>query len=522
MSREINLFLPIDRQKDSLRQKIWQWRKIAHVVGLEISAGSVRACYTERRKGEITRTETFEIPLPPETIVDGAMMNFYAVGEALKTLKQQLQEKQVPASARMVLAINGHCVIIKRISIPEMPQEDLDESIQWEAEQYIPFDIKDVNVDAQIVNPLDKGQMDVLLVAVKRNVLNDYVSVCHEAGIKLSVAEPGQISLKRFLISQHDPAVIKDALGLVHISENCISIAVTCNGMLCSTRDISMGTNLFVEEIMKALNVSWEEAQHYFSEGDSSSLAGSAIFREIQKVVERVSEVLTTEVQRFLDFFAATTINAEIARIFISGRGGMVSALLRSLERRLEVPTEQLICRSKFSEISPVFGLCAGLALREDFEIPRSAAAGQKLGKVSPLVKAAKKPKPYEPSKEELIQLFEILAFTARYGIISYETFIQMSCDPQIRGRRFRQALGSVNPEKFMRGISLSECLSDYVLIPPIFDHVFKRLPGNAGEYELFAACARYLRTGSFCIVGPSVSTDDDKTAKPVIRAGSR
>src|SRR5437016_4442507 len=127
-------------------------------------------------------------PLPPEAIVDGALMNSTAIVEAIRQLITQYKLK----SREVAIGVSGHSVIIKKISMPRMTQEELEESIQWEAEQYIPFDVKDVNIDTQILNPDANdatGQMDVLLVAAKKDMINDYTTVVSEAGLQPQVVD---------------------------------------------------------------------------------------------------------------------------------------------------------------------------------------------------------------------------------------------------------------------------------------------------------------------------------------------
>src|SRR5437762_8215841 len=156
-------------------------------LGLDIGSSSVKLVQLkEAKRGYIL--EAFGVaPLPPEAIVDGALMNSTAIVEAIRGLVSQYKLKNREAA----IGVSGHSVIIKKISMPKMSQEELEESIQWEAEQYIPFDVKDVNIDVQILTPPDvdtgTGQMDVLLVAAKKDMINDYTSVVSEAGLSLVV-----------------------------------------------------------------------------------------------------------------------------------------------------------------------------------------------------------------------------------------------------------------------------------------------------------------------------------------------
>src|SRR5207253_11217475 len=157
-------------------------------LGLDIGSSSVKLVQLkEAKRGYIL--EAFGVaPLPPEAIVDGALMNSTAIVDAIRQLLAQYKLK----NREVAIGVSGHSVIIKKISMPRMTQEELEESIQWEAEQYIPFDVKDVNIDTQILNPDANdatGQMDVLLVAAKKDMINDYTTVVSEAGLLPQVVD---------------------------------------------------------------------------------------------------------------------------------------------------------------------------------------------------------------------------------------------------------------------------------------------------------------------------------------------
>src|SRR5437868_12002735 len=146
-------------------------------LGLDIGSSSVKLVQLkEAKRGYVL--EAFGVaPLPPEAIVDGALMNSTAIVEAIRQLIAQYKLK----NKEVAIGVSGHSVIIKKISMPRMTQEELEESIQWEAEQYIPFDVKDVNIDTQILTSAGDdqtaaGQMDVLLVAAKKDMINDYTT----------------------------------------------------------------------------------------------------------------------------------------------------------------------------------------------------------------------------------------------------------------------------------------------------------------------------------------------------------
>ncbi len=340
-------------------------------VGLDIGSSSIKVAQV-KETGKGYELAAFDMALlPPEAVVDGALMNFPAIVEHIKELwaSNKIKSKDV------ALSVSGHSVIIKKVSLPEMTPEELDESIQWEAEQYIPFDIKDVNVDVQILNPkAGQGQMDVLLVAAKKDVIDEYVSVAFEAGLKPVVVDVDTFCIQNmFEMNYGFPA--NETVALINVGAAVININVVYNGLTNFTRDISMGGRLLTEEIQKQFNVSFEEAEHYKTGGDGN-FSNSSIAREVSKLSERVSETLVTEIQRSLDFFAATTINADISRIFLSGGASQLPHLVRALERRLEVPVEYanpfkniIVDTAKFDmdrlhRMAPMAAVSIGLGLR--------------------------------------------------------------------------------------------------------------------------------------------------------------
>ena len=342
------------------------------LVALDIGSSSIKLCQLEKTDKGVKLVRFDIAMLPLETGVGGFLMNRTAVVEKIRELLKATK----CVDAECALSISGHSVIVKKISVPEMTADELKQSLQWEAEQYIPFNIKDVHVDAQILNPkAGQGMMDVLLVAAKKDVINDYMNVARDAGINPVVVDVDLFTCQNaFDLNYGIPP--NEIIALVNVGASTMNINVISNGITTFTRDICMGGSLVTEEIMKQLNVSWEEAELYKIDIGSVEVESSAIFREVQKIHERVSERLVTEVQRTLDFFAATTINYDIARMYLSGGASQVSALIRAMERRLEIPVElvnpfkniSIDCR-KFDldliqKMGPIATVAVGLARR--------------------------------------------------------------------------------------------------------------------------------------------------------------
>jgi len=342
-----------------------------NAVGVDIGSHSIKVCLLSE-SGRGLFLKRFDVaPLPPDSVVDGAVMNFPQVQDKLKELVAANKLKGRPA----VLSISGHSVIVKKISLPEMTQQELDASIMWEAEQYIPFDIKEVNVDVQILDPkAGQGQMDVLLVAAKKDIINDYASIAVEAGLEPAVVDVDTFAGQNmFELNYGFPP--NETIAIINVGASMININVISNGITQFTRDISMGGALLTEEIQRQLGVSYEEAEHY-KIGGTDSISSSAVFKEVQRLSDRVAGTLVTEIQRSVEFFKATSVGEQISRVYLSGGAAQMAALIRLIEQRLEVPAElvnpfkNIVIDTKrfdialLQKIAPSAGVVVGLALR--------------------------------------------------------------------------------------------------------------------------------------------------------------
>ena len=341
-------------------------------VGLDIGSGSIKVCWLKATKRNYSLQAFGMVQLPPEAIVDGALMNSTAVVDGIQELfaAQKIKHKEVATS------VSGHSVIIKKINLPQMTPEELEESIQWEAEQYIPFDINDVNIDVQILNTesTQAGQMDVLLVAAKKDMVNDYTSVIMEAGLTPVVVDVDAFAVQNmFEVNYEVPR--SETVVLINIGSSVTNINVLANGVSTFTRDISIGGSQFTDAIQKALNVSYDEAEA-LKLGGGGQDADSVVPQEVERVLQTESEQIANEVQRSLDFYAATSADAHLARIFLSGGSGKIPALVKTIERRTSVPVEvvnpfrNLDISSRgfdpeyLKSVAPMAAVSVGLALR--------------------------------------------------------------------------------------------------------------------------------------------------------------
>lgn len=303
-------------------------------IGLDIGSSSIKAVQVKVTKKGVTLQAFGMEPLMPQTIVDGTIMDQGAVVEAIRTLWSRLKLKQKEVS----IAIAGHSVIIKKIAVPQMDAADLEEQIPYEAEHHIPFAKDDVEIDYEIVNPENaSGQMDLLLVAAKKEVVHDYAAVVREAGLTPVVVDVAAFSAQNAYEVNYtlDP---DETIVLVNVGAAISNINIVANGMSLFSRDVTIGGNAFTEEIQKQLNVAQDEAEAY-KVGGSYDEHG-VVPQEVERIVEGVAEVMAGEFQRSLDFFLATAADTTVSKICIAGGTAKIAALHRAIERRSRLPVE--------------------------------------------------------------------------------------------------------------------------------------------------------------------------------------
>ena len=337
-------------------------------IGLDLGSSYLKTVKLKESKGSY-ELELFDIhPLPPELIVDGSIIDSIRLVDSIK----EMVKKAAIKTKDTVISISGHSsVIIKRISLPEMSEEDLSESIKFEAEQYVPFDIDDVNLDFQIIGPKEEpGQMDVVLVAVKKDIINEYISVIRESGLNPIVVDIDAFALENMYGNNYEIEPEKN-IALLNIGASTINMSILKGGISVFTRDSSLGSNIHTEALQREFNISYENAER-LKRGEPveniSPQDGAA-------VIESASEEILSEIVRSFDYYRSTTLHEEISEVIFSGGCALLSNFASmisgktGIETRVAEPFRNIKIPKRFDvayiqEMSPIMAVAVGLALR--------------------------------------------------------------------------------------------------------------------------------------------------------------
>ena len=343
-----------------------------HLLGLDIGSSCIKVVQLKESKGRYVLQKFGVKSLDPGMIVDGAVMNPDKVVAAIKELlkEHRVRDKQIATS------ISGHSVIVKKITLPAVPEDELETQVRLAAEQYIPFDINEVNLDFHILNSdehADDGepQMSLLLVAAKKDKVAELTELVRSAGLTPVVIDVDAFAIENMYDVNYNLAP-DEIVALVNIGASVMNVNILKGGTCMFTRDISIGGNRYTESIQHELGASFEEAETAKKGEGRSQLDQDAVATALTSVnTEVVSEVANS-----IDYFHTTHMDGEIGKIVLCGGCAKVKGLPEQLSHRLSVQVE---IANPFAEIdtsnvrlapevmqsvAPLAAVGVGLALR--------------------------------------------------------------------------------------------------------------------------------------------------------------
>ncbi len=342
--------------------------KKKEVIGLDIGSSSIKVVELTETKRGYRLVNSALANIPPEAIVDGSLMDSVVIVDTIRDLIKSFKIR----TKEVVTSVSGHSVIVKKINLPVITEDELAESIQWEAERYIPFDASDVNIDFQILgaNEGNDELMDVILVAAKKDIINDYLSVLLEAGLTPVIVDIDAFALENMYQANY-PMKRGEIVALVDIGANVMNINVMKDGISAFTRDVFKGGSYITEEIQKHLHIDHEEAEalKVGSKIDDSKQGA------IDSILKTASSDFASEIAQSLDYFQKTS-DQKADKLFISGGCAKIEGLSKVIEAQVGVPVEVVdpfqnieITKKELSldyinDISPMMAVGVGLALR--------------------------------------------------------------------------------------------------------------------------------------------------------------
>ena len=347
------------------------FRKARALVGLDIGSSAVKAIELKPAGKGYKVTAFGSEPVPPDSIVDGAIIDAVSVADSIRRLFESCNIKTQEVAA----SLSGNAVIVKKITLPMMTEAELSESIYWEAEQYIPFDIQDVNLDYQILDRGDpaagRNNLEVLLVAAKKEKIADYTGVIAQAGRTAVVVDVDAFALQNAYEVNYgiEPGAVT---VLLNAGASATNINILQGDQSIFTRDISVGGNAYTEALQRELSLPYETAD-LLKRGQA---ADGVSYDDARPVLRAVTENVMLEIQKTFDFFKTTASSDRIDRIVLSGGASRAEGFSEALAERFSAPVEPFdpfkkiaFDANKFkveapADMAPTVAVAVGLALR--------------------------------------------------------------------------------------------------------------------------------------------------------------
>jgi type IV pilus assembly protein PilM len=345
--------------------------KKGDLIGLDIGSHSIKLLDLAHGKGGYRLRRFAMAPLPADVIVDGVVMDSGSIIEVVRELIAKTKIK----NRRVALSISGFSVIIKKVTLNFMSEEELLESIQWEAAQYIPFDIEEVNIDFQILgeNQDNPDQMDVLLVAAKKEIISDYETLMTESGLEAHIIDVDSFSVETMYENLFGVDE-KEVLALINIGASTMNFNIVKGAISLLTRDVSMGGKQITEDIQKQYNLRYEEAEGL--KLASSDAWGQ--YKNFDRLIRNACDQFATEIQRSLDFFYANFPEEQVGRLGLCGGAAKTPGLLEHIKERVGIDTFLInpfgrisITPKEFdvdflNSVGPIAAVGVGLAMRRE------------------------------------------------------------------------------------------------------------------------------------------------------------
>jgi type IV pilus assembly protein PilM len=334
-------------------------------VALDIGSGLIKLVVVTHGAGDPVLSKVAYTSVVDDAIVEGEIMDPGIVADAIRGLMASAGVK----TKQVVIAVGGRDVIIKKIQMDRMTEAEARSVIRWEAEQHVPFDMENVELDFQILDPEGEGlQMTVLLVAAKRELVENKVSLLAEAGLTPSIIDVDAFAIHNAFEVNY-PDEMRGVVALVNIGHEMTNVNILEDGIPVLTRDLPLGTRRFREDMQRERGISADEADQLLQGVERNEL--------LDPFLESRGEELAVGIERAAAFLQSASRSATgISRLWLTGGGGRIPGLSKVLGDRLRLPVELAnplarvrVAEGVFAtmdpdEISPLLMLPIGLALR--------------------------------------------------------------------------------------------------------------------------------------------------------------
>lgn len=306
--------------------------------------------------------------LPPTAIQSNVIEDAIAVSEALRSLVDEVGVE----SKEVITAVPGPAVIVKKVLLPAQTGGGAHASVIAEANNIIPDSLDNVNLDYQVTDWIEEGnKMEVLVVAVKKDIINSYTDAIRAAGLEPTVVDVDYFALENMFELNYDALEDGKPVALVNVGARYSSINILKDGRSSFTGDVPVGGAEFSDALIRQLGVTPEQAEAL---KHGKTVTGVEP-ENVEPVLGSVTEFIVEEIQRALSFFWTAATDEPLGAVLLSGGPARMPGLTTQLSSRLECPVDVAdpfrrltveggVDRDLIEESGPALAVAVGLATR--------------------------------------------------------------------------------------------------------------------------------------------------------------
>lgn len=299
-------------------------------VGLSIGASSIKVVELKKKN------KKWIIVKYGSVLLDEAIGDHREISHGTPIVSAiQYALKQAGITQKEVCsAIVGSGLIIKNLIVTVSNMKELQDQVFWEAEQYIPYDITEVVIDFQVIGQPKGDQVEVILVAVKKDFLEQYLSVIQQAKLTPKIIDTELFALQNTFETNYAFSAAEAAL-LADVGAISTKIVICGNGIPYFTKDAPFGGVVVTHDIQKELNLPRPQ--------DAEALKVSAnLPQEVRDVLGRSGQNLAVEIKKAVDFYTASSLGPPVTKIFLSGGASRMENITRQVRDMTSIPCEYL------------------------------------------------------------------------------------------------------------------------------------------------------------------------------------
>ncbi len=338
-------------------------------IGIDIGSSFIKLVQF-KKSGNGYELSKFDIlPVQQGIIADGAIVDKKIL---TRTLAELLRKTNISKGQACIGLSGQSSLIIKRITVPFMTEDELNLSIKFEAQQFIPFDLNAVSLDFHIIDktPNADNQMEVLIVAVNKDLMNDYLEVISSVGLETVVVDTKQFALSNMYEFNYGVSEQRN-IAIADIGASTVTLNIVQNGLPIFWRESTVGSNYHTDAIESTFNIPREDAERLKRGFPIEAISSE----EAQSVIQKASDEIYADIYRSLEVFRSNFYNEEVYKIAICGGAALIKDFASSMSQRIDMEVDVIdpfrkiaipdkINPSYIKEIVPIAAVAVGLALR--------------------------------------------------------------------------------------------------------------------------------------------------------------